>query len=75
MIQELSDIRVFLSNVLSKEYFLVSLRGLNTMPPKVESADTMTIDSMAQFFKVIINNIVKGQQQDNKKKKQKMAQS
>ena len=31
------------------------------MPPKVESSDTMTIDSMALFFKVIINNIVKGQ--------------
>jgi len=57
MFQALNDIRVLLSSVYSKDYFFSSIRQSG----HDSSVKSLTVESMAQFFRVIIHNSVHGQ--------------
>ena len=56
MLWSLDDIRVLLSNLYSKEYFLASLEELGE--DHSEEADSVTLEMITSFFQVLINQIV-----------------
>ena len=55
MLQSLDDIRVLLSNLYSKEYFLASLKD---MSEERNQTDSVSLEMITSFFQVLINQIV-----------------
>ena len=55
MLQSLDDIRVLLSNLYSKEYFLASLKD---MGEERHQTDSVSLEMITSFFQVLINQIV-----------------